>query len=133
MARLAVLNAVEAYLAANWSRSPIVGMIRKDERADESASFLVVQYPVANTDRPGVSDRYYVEEGGVRLVLQMTRDEQPATMMQWADELADLFRDKTIDGVRFRQPTTPFIDDTNDEGNFYTLSIVCPYEHHYRD
>ncbi len=133
MARLAVVNAVEEYLAANWSRSPIVGMVRKDDRPDESESFLVVQYPVANTIRPGVGSRYYVEEGGVRLVLQMIRDEDPATMMQWADELAGLFRDKTIDGVRFRQPTTPFIDDSNDEGNFFTLSLVAPYEFHYRD
>lgn len=133
MARLAVVNAVEDYLGANWSRCPIIGMIRKDERSDESASFLAVQYPVANTERPGVSDRYYVEEGGVRLVLLMNRDEPPATMMEWADELADLFRDRTIGDVRFRQPTTPFIDDSNDEGNFFALSLVCPYEHHYRE
>jgi hypothetical protein len=133
MARLAVINAVEAHLAAHWNRCPVVGAIRKDERPDESASFLVVQYPVANTDRPTVSTRYYVEEGGIRFVLQMARDEDPEVMMQWADELADLFRDKSFDGVRCLRPTSPFIDDSNDEGNFYALSIVCAYQFHFRD
>lgn len=133
MARLAVINAVEDRLAALWDKCPVVGVIRKDERPDESASFLVVQYLATGTSRPAVSDRYYVEEGGIRFVLLMTRDESPATMMQWADELADLFRDKNFDGMRCLRPTSPFIDDSNDEGNFYSLSIVAPYEFHFRD
>ena len=132
MARLAVVNAVEARLAANWSRSPVIGMVHKDERPDGTASFLGVQYPVANTIRLSVGTRRYQEEGGIRLVLQMARDEDPAVMMQWADELADLFRDQTFDGVRCLQPTSPFIDDNNDEGNFYSLSIVVPYLHEYQ-
>jgi hypothetical protein len=133
MARLAVINAVEERLAALWDKCPVVGVIRKDKRMDESASSLVVQYLATGTERPTVSDRYYVEEGGIRFVLLMNRSEDPALMMQWADELADLFRDKSFDGVRCRRPTSPFIDDSNDEGNFYSLSIVAPYEFHFRD
>jgi hypothetical protein len=53
-------------------------------------------------------------------------------MMQWADELADLFRDRNVSGVKFRQPTSPFIDDSNDEGNYYSLSIVVDYTFDYR-
>lgn len=132
MARQAVVNAVEARLGTSWTLLPVVGMVRKAERFDESASFLSVQYPVANTTRIGVGERLYREEGGIRLVLQMNRGEDPARMMQWADQLADLFRDQTFDGVRCLQPTSPFIDDSNDEGNFYSLSIVVPYTFEYR-
>ncbi len=132
MARQAVINAVEGRLKEEWSASPINGMVHKDERLDESASFLTVQYPVANTTRLSVGDRLYREEGGIRLVLQMNRQEDPVLMMKWADDLADLFRDQTFDGVRCLQPTSPFIDDSNDEGNFYALSIVVPYTHDYQ-
>ena len=132
MARLAVINAVEARLAATWSRSSIVGMVHKDQRLDESASFVAVQYPVANNTRISVGDRRYQEEGGIRFVLQMTREESPEVMMQWADELADLFRDQTFEGVRCLQPTSPFIDSNNDNGNFFTLSFVVPYVHEYQ-
>lgn len=132
MAREAVVNAVEFGRLALWTHTPVVGMLRKDERPDLSASFLAVQYPVANTARMTVSDRYYQEEGGIRLVLMMRRDEEPVVMMQWADELSSLFRDASFDGVKCQVPTSPFIDDSNDEGNFYVLSIVCPYTFDFR-
>lgn len=131
MARQAVVDAVETNRLNLWTYGPVAGMVRQDERLDSSSTFLAVQYPVANTARRSVGDRLYREEGAVRFVLQFTRDENRALMMQRADELADLFRDQTIGSVRFLQPTSPFIDDNNDEGNFYSLSIVAPYTFDY--
>lgn len=52
-------------------------------------------------------------------------------MLQRADEFASLYRDQTINSVRCLQPTSPFINDSNDEGNFYSLSVVVPYTYEY--
>lgn len=131
MASEAVVNAVEGRLVANWTRCPINGLVHKSERTDESASFLQVQYPVANEDQisvgaPGAN--IWREEGAFRLVLLMNRDEERSTMLQWADELRALFRGKHFDGVETFAPSPPTIDDRNDEGNFFVLSIAVPYQ-----
>lgn len=131
MASEAVVNAVEGRLSANWSRCPINGMIHKDERTDESASFLEVQYPVSNEEQitvgaPGAN--VYREEGAFRLVLMMNRSEAPSTMLQWADELRALYRGKEFDGVQTFAPSPPAINDSNDNGSFYILAIAVPYQ-----
>lgn len=132
MASEAVVNAVETRLAANWNKCPIVGVMHKDERPDESASFLAVQYPVANEDQISVGSpgaNVWREEGAFRLVLSMNRDEEKVTMLQWADELRALYRGKHFDGVETFAPSPPAIDDRNDEGTFYILSIAVPYQY----
>ncbi|MBB3020645.1 hypothetical protein FHR70_003731 [Microvirga lupini] len=131
MASKAVIDAVEEHAVANWDYSPIVGMIYLGPRPDPSGDFLAIQYPVANTTRLSIGNRIYREEGGIRFVLSFTRDSDRALMMQRADELASLYRDRNVGGVRCLQPTTPFIDDSNDEGNFYSLSVVVPYVFEY--
>lgn len=133
MAREAVVNAVESRLGGRWTHCPIFGMIRKDDRPDPSETFLAVQYPVANTSRLTISDRYYQEEGAFRLVLSFRRDEDPATMLRWGDELTGLFRDQSFGGVKCQVPTSPYIDDHNDNGNFYVLTVVVPYTFDFRD
>jgi len=131
MASEAVVNAFETRAVENWSRCPINGLLHKTERADESASFLQFQYPVANEEQisvgaPGAN--VWREEGVARLVLLMNRGEDRSTMLQWADELRALYRGKHFDGVETFAPSPPAIDDNNDEGNFYRLSIAVPYQ-----
>lgn len=131
MASQAVINAVESGQLSLWSHMPIIGWVRRDERTDESASFLQVQYPVANEEQitigaPGAN--VWREEGVIRLVLLMNRDEDRATILQRADELRSLFRGKEFGGVQTFAPSPPAIDDNNDDGNFLRLSIAVPYQ-----
>lgn len=131
MASQDVINAVESGQLAQWTHMPIIGWVRRDERTDESASFLQVQYPVANEEQitigaPGAN--VWREEGVIRLVLLMNRDEDRATILQRADELRSLFRGKEFAGVQTFAPTPPAIDDNNDDGNFLRLSIAVPYQ-----
>lgn len=133
MARLAVISAVEARLAANWTLCPIIGGLSTDDRPPSIdgavAPFLAVQYPVANSEQltfgaPGAN--FWREEGAIRLVIHVGRQDG-ATGLAWADQLAALFRGKDFDGVQTFAPSSPAIDDRNDDGLYLQLSFAVPY------
>lgn len=132
MARKAVMDAVAARLVG-WDRCPVRGLNAQDGLTPkDGGAFLVAQYPLANERQitfgaPG--SNIWRETGAIRLVLNVRKKigiEEPAA---WADELAALFRGKTFDGVRTFAPSSPAIDDRNEEGTYFTLSIAVPYEH----
>lgn len=127
MAHQAVVDAIEAYLAANWNRCAVVGPNVEGETPQDGSPFLVLQFPVSNTERLSVSTRYYQEEGAVRMVLNMARGEGTQRPLQWAGELADLFRDQAFGGIKFQVPTSPFFDDSNEEGVYFVTTVVAPY------
>lgn len=56
MASKAVVDAVEARLAANWSATPIIGINLKGEPPADGSPFLTVQYPVSNSRHVGMAD-----------------------------------------------------------------------------
>jgi hypothetical protein len=87
----------------------------------------VVQYPVANTRRPAINARSYIEEGGFRITINVERGRGTATIRDYGEQLAALFRDVELDnGVRCLVPTEPFTDDRSDEGNFSPALWSCP-------
>jgi len=133
MARKAVVDAVEARLAAHWTRCPVIGINLQGEPPHDASPYLVVQYPIAETARVSLGTAYYREEGAIRFVLHVRRNRGLAEGLSWADELAALFRYQKFDGVECQAPTSPFIDDSNDEGAYFLLSVVAPYTHTFRD
>ena len=129
-----VVDAVEGHLAAHWdatARCPVLGVNANQKPPAAGTAHLVVQYPVANGSRvtfgaPG--QNIYREEGVVRLVLNMPKGGGQALGLEWADELAALFRGKRLATVQCFAPSSPALDDRNEAGNFWSLSIAIPYQ-----
>lgn len=130
MALQAVINAVEARLAANWTKSAIKAVNLDAEAPSDGSPFLIVQYPVANSHQqslgaPGVN--IWREEGLIRIVINTERGGGETKALQWADELGVLFRGQLFDGVQCWEVNSPHIDDTNDQGNYFMVSIMVRY------
>lgn len=137
MAKLAVVTAVEARLAAAWTLCPIIGGLSDDDRPASTdgtvTPFIAIQYPVANAEQltlgaPGAN--FWREEGAFRIVIHVARG-AGATGLAWADEVAALYRGKNFDGVQTFAPSSPAIDDRNDDGLYLRLSFAVPYWHDY--
>jgi hypothetical protein len=133
MARKSVVDAVEAYLADNWDACPVIGMNEGAETPELGTAFIIVQFPVVTTSRFAINEGYYREEGAIRLVIQTERGSGTDTPLQYADELAALFRYKSIGGVKTQTPSSPRLDDSNDQGAYFATSLVIPYTFDFTD
>lgn len=132
MARLEVVEVVEEFLAENWTALPVATINSNEGTPEDITSFVVVQYPFAEETQvtfgaPG--DNIFREEGAVRFVLNLERGSGVRQGLAWAKQIAALFRGKDISGVVFGAPTSPVIDDRNEEGAYYSLAVAVPYKH----
>lgn len=133
MARKAVVDAVRDYLTANWTACPVVEANTTSRAPADGSSFIVLTFPVTNSDQltfgaPGAN--YWRDEGAFRLLINVPRDSGADQALEWADALADLFRGKRIGGVLMTAaPSAPALDDRNDDGKFWSVSIAVPYDH----
>ncbi len=125
----AVADAVEARLAAHWTATTVVPYDTQAEPGTEDA-FLVVQYPVVNASRPVLS-RFFWEEGGIRLVLNVRRGIGLSQGLAWADTLATLFRDVKFDGVETFPPSAPIVDDNTEDGEWLSFAVIVPYRYQF--
>jgi len=133
MAAKAVVDAVSTRLEAEWTRTPVFSANSHGVAPTDGSPFLVALFPVANVERVVMNERYYREEGGIRFVLSIERGSGTDVGMGWADELAGLFREQKFDGVETGVPTSPLIYDDNEEGNYFRITVVVPYEYKFRD
>lgn len=131
MARPEVETFVKQRLAANWTRCPVVEMNTIGEAPQDGSEYLLVQYPASNSYRMDVGLDRHGEEGGVRFVLHMQRGEGTTRPSLWAKELGDLFRNAESGSLRFGASSSPFYDDSNDEGSYWITTVVVPYVLHY--
>jgi hypothetical protein len=139
MASKFVEDTVDAYLEANWphiATCPIIGENEPQEAPvqDDPAvvkAFLLVQYPVSNTEKPSINERTYQEEGGVRIVINLERGAGDALMREYGETITELFRNVWIGDIEFLVPSEPFTDDRSDEGVYFTGAMVCPYRYVY--
>jgi hypothetical protein len=127
LASKAVEDAIDAYLAANWSNCPIFTENQQSETPDDGSPFLLLQFPVSIVTRSVVDRRYYTEEGGFRIIINVQRGEGTDTIRQWGAELAALFRDQDVGPVECKIPTEPFTGDESDQGNYFQGAMVCRY------
>lgn len=147
MALKAVIDAVEARLASRWSspeaiaarkaaglpECPVIGINLVGDTPADGSPYIQVQYPVANVSQRGLSGDFYREDGAFRLLLHMERGASLEPGYQMADDLARLFRLRRFDGVQTYTPSSPVIDDRNEDGNYYGLSLAVPYEFDFVD
>jgi hypothetical protein len=133
MPSAAVEAAFQARLLAYTSDSPpVIPAIVSTQPDPDHEAFLVVQYPVVNGVKPVIS-RHYCEEGAARLVLNVRRSQEMATALSWADALASIFRDKKFDDVQTFTPSGPMVNDTSNDGNWFSLSVIVPYRYQFDD
>ncbi|GEP12821.1 phage tail terminator-like protein [Methylobacterium gnaphalii] len=126
-----VVDAVESRLADNWDKCPVYGVNLQGDTPDDAGPFLQVSYPVANGEQLTVGapgQNVYRETGAFRITVNAERGGGIAEGLAWADELAALFRGKEFGGVQTFAPSSPAIDDRNDQGNYYALSIAIEYQ-----
>lgn len=133
MASKAVEDAIDSYLAANWSNSAIYTENQQGEIPDDGSSFIILQFPVSNVERVQVNEPFYREEGGFRIVIATQRGAGTATIRSWGEQLATLFRDKKIGTVNCRVPSEPFTDDQSDKGLYFQGSMIVPFDRTFHD
>lgn len=127
MANRQVIDAVEARLGETWDGAPVFGANKEGEPPSDGTPFLIVQYPVANNRRMLINARVYREDGAFRVVLNEARGFGLLQALERCDSLAELFRDQAFDGVVCQVPSSPLIDDDNEDGNYFQISMVFPY------
>lgn len=130
MAQAAVVQAVTQTLTG-WTHTPVIEL---NKETDETVlqEFLEPQYLVSRTKRLPINERLYEEEGYVRFILGCERGVGVTTPLSYAQTLVDLFSDKTIGGVEFKPATSPALDETNDDGPWFVLTVLVPYCYRYR-
>jgi hypothetical protein len=134
MASKAVEDAVDAYLAANWTACPIYTENQQGSVPDDGSAFITLQFPVANVERLSPSSRLYWEEGGFRILINVQRGAGTATIRDYGAQLATLFRDVTVGNiVHCLVPTEAFTDDQSDKGLYFTGTVVVPYTYTFHE
>lgn len=134
MARKVVTDAIEAHLADHWINCPIIPLNGKEPAPTDGTPFVTVQYPVAQPPkRFSISTPYYQEEGTIRLTIFTARGEGLSTVLEWADALAKLFRDRKFAGVQCHVPSSPTFNDSNNQGVYFVAPIIVPYTTYFHD
>jgi hypothetical protein len=127
MARLEVVTAVTKRLQDSFADCPVYSSNIETDVPSDAGMFVVVQYPVANVEQMDLQAKTYREEGTVRFVVNAQRGFGVEAGIGLADKLASIFRGKKFDGVQTFSSTSPVINDQNDDGLYYTLSVSVPY------
>ena len=131
MAGKPVVDAVEAYLQANWTATPIIGVNLVGDTPADGSAFLTLQYPVAKETFIGMASvgaRTFREDGVVRLVLSVPRAQGQGQALAWIETLRDLFRAQTLPGpVIFRECSPAVTDNSNDSGAYWVMSFAAVY------
>src|SRR4051812_49885875 len=73
MASKKVEDAVETYLRANWSESVVLTENLEQEIPQDGAPFLTLEFPVSDSDWPGLNGVQWRAEGGLLIVLAGAR------------------------------------------------------------
>ncbi|KQO87336.1 hypothetical protein ASF33_02380 [Methylobacterium sp. Leaf92] len=126
-----VVDAVEGRLAEGWDKCPVVGINLTGNTPRDGSPFVQVSYPVANNEQLTVGapgQNVYRETGAFRILINWKRGKPIGPGLEWADELAALFRGREFGGIQTFAPGSPVIDDRNDEGNYFALSFAVPYQ-----
>jgi hypothetical protein len=132
MARKYVEDQVEAYLKANWTACEIRTENNSLRAPASGEPFITLQFPYSRTIRWALNERYYREEGGIRLVLSIEKGEGTERLTTWGDQLADLFRDRRIGKVECQVPSAIAVDSGDyPEGPYILSAIVVPYTYNY--
>lgn len=130
----AVDAAFKARIAANFTTIPTIGVSGVTEPPSNGSSFVVIQYPVVNGEKP-VLGRYFFEEGAARIVVNAAKGPaETDAQATWVPALASLFRDRKLGGgIETFTPDGPIVNDAIDDGAFVSYSLIVPYRYQSAD
>jgi hypothetical protein len=124
-----VESTFRAKLATDWTATPVLKANGDNETPDANA-WLELQFPIGNGSQ--AFQRRYFEDGAARFVLNIKTGTELADGLALADELAALFRtQKLANGLETFAPSGPIVDNSNDNGNWFELSVIVPYRYQF--
>ena len=111
---------------------PVIPAIVSGQPPTGVDAWIVLQFPVVNGSRPTIG-RHFFEEGAARLVLNVRRTAEMETALGIADDIASIFRDRKFHSVQTFTPSPPIVNDTSNDGNWFSLSVIVPYRYQFDD
>lgn len=135
MPAAAVHAAFSERLLANWDQANAVIIEANATMVPPETSFVMIQYPIANGEKPVLGRRFF-EEGAARIVLNVPVGTGLTTALTWADSLATIFRETLVaetatTSLRTFEPSSPVVNDANGEGNWFELAVIVPYRYQF--
>lgn len=121
--QLAILNR----LGDNWTRTPIRWPNIASAPTEESHVEPVVNRAEAFNASVSAASKLVRHPGLLTLNIRVPLGGGDVVALDYADELAALFRNVTVDSITFRAPT---VRDLGPEGAWYRVQVDCPF---YRD
>ena len=131
MARQAVIDAVKARLAANFSACSIVDDDVVAQGAADGSTYLVLQFPVANERQISIGspgNNVWREEGAFRLAISVRTGDPLDQANTWLDQARAIFRGKQFSGVTTFAPSPAVQGDAQFDGARVILSSAVPYQ-----
>lgn len=133
MARSEVIQAVQDRLAAKWTETAVFGINLEGDTPGDGSVYVELQFPISRTEAFDVASSRYVEEGTIRIIVMAERGGGLTDGLGMTDRLAALFRGKKFSGVQTFAPSSPTVDDRNDNGVYYPISVSVPYRYVFAD
>lgn len=130
MASKAVMDAVAARVAANWTRATVFTSNLEAEVPSDLSPFLVIEYPIGNEGQITIGatgSNIFREMGAIRFVLCVRAGSGLDPWTQYVDELRALFRAKQFEGVNTWAADPPVINDQSDVAGYFELAFAVPY------
>lgn len=135
MASAAVVAAVQAKLAANWTHTPIIQPNAASLVPDDGSAFLVLEFPPVGGENQitigAQGTRVFREDGAFLLTLCAplgTGVNPTATpWLTWIDALRAAFRGQAFAGVNTLGASPAYENGASDRGAFFELSTAIPF------
>lgn len=135
MASAAVVTAIEAAIAANWTATPIILPNQESLAPDDGSAFLVLEFPPVGDEtqitigQPGT--RIFREEGAILLTLCVPLGiGLNATATPWLtqfDALRAALRGQNFANVNTLAASPAHENGESDRGAYFELQTAIPY------
>ena len=126
MASKAVVDAVKARQAANWTAAPVYYPNVTFKPPAAFTPFVVCEFPVGMGERLTVANEgTHRENGTFRFVVHVKVGSSLDTALTLAEDLAAVFRSVRFAGVQTWAPSPPIA--VGEDGAWYKVSFSVPY------
>ena len=137
MAHPLVIKAVSDRFATGFVEPDcaIVGINERPSADRSRAAFVTLQFPYstsapATLGAPG--GQWWMEEGAFRFIIALPKGNGFGRGLEWAEQIAALFRGEEFEGLWCGAATSPIIDDRNETDSSFRISFSVPYEFQFR-
>lgn len=135
MASAAVVTAVQALLAANWTATPIVGPNFASLVPDDGSAFLVLEFPPVGDENQVTlgpqGTRIFREEGAILLTLCIPLgigvNETGTLWLTQFDALRAVFRGQQFGFVNTLGASPAHESGESDHGSYYEISSAIVF------